>query len=316
MNIIGELDRCVGLRVTVRVLDDTGRTRDLVGVLIDRDSIEKRDGTIITFALAHVTHWRVIPKRIARAGTGGPLSIRVRELESAAAVTWPAEVTVSDGEWLLRASSGITRQANSALPLGRATATAEAALTRVIEFSRAQGIIPAVQVPLPTGEDLDQLLNSLGWTAHGDAYVLVQDTRALMPPDAALLIRYEDAPSDNWRSVQASDEAVGIMRRYPADYASVWLDGLAVGAGRIAVADDWGIISRVHVCAKHRRCGVGTAVVQALAGVIRDSGVDRLAVQIDADDAQGLGLYGSLGFRKHHMYRQRVLTEPSVKGAS
>ena len=316
MHIIGELDHCVGLRVTVRVLDDTGHTRDIVGTLLDNHRIEKRDGTIIVFALARVTHWRVIPKRAARAGMGAPLSVRVRELETAMADTWPAEVTVSHGDWLLRASSGITQRANSALPLGKPLGTVDDAVAQVIEFSRAQGIIPAVQVPLPTGKDLDQLLNSLGWAALGDYYVLVHDTRALMPPDAALLIRHEVEPSADWRSVQGPDEAVSIMQRYPADYASVWLDGLAVGAGRIAIADDWGVMSRVYVGEDHRRCGVGTAVVQALAATMRKSGVDRLALQVSADNSEALGMYGSLGFRKHHMYRHRVLTEPRVKGAS
>ncbi|NQW72359.1 MAG: GNAT family N-acetyltransferase, partial [Actinobacteria bacterium] len=107
-----------------------------------------------------------------------------------------------------------------------------------------------------------------------------------------------------------------IMQRYPADYASVWLDGLAVGAGRIAIADDWGVMSRVYVGEDHRQCGVGTAVVQALAATMRKSGVDRLALQVSADNSEALGMYGSLGFRKHHMYRHRILTEPRVKGAS
>lgn len=316
MHIIGDLGRYLGLQVTIRVLDDTGHTRDIVGTLLAGDRIEKRDGTVMSFAIARVTHWRVIPKRAAPAGTGAPLSVRVRKLETAMANTCPAEVTVRHGEWLLRASTGITQWANSAVPLGKPLGTVDDAIAQVIEFSRAQGIIPAVRVPLPTGEDLDQLLNSLGWAANVDTYVLVHDTGALMPPDADLLIRHEDEPSDNWRSVRGPDESVCRMRRYPAVYASVWVGGQAVGAGRIAIADDWGVISQVFVGDDHRRYGVGTAVVQSLAGIVRNSGVDRLAVSVSADNAEALALYGSLGFRKHHMYRHRILTEPSVKGAS
>ena len=306
----------IGRRVSIRIVAADGRSRDLVGVLTDLITVRGRDGSGMQFDPAAVSHWRLIPERTARAGMGAPLSVRVRELEAAAATTWPAEVLLMNGDWLLRASSGITQRANSALPLGKPLGSVDDAIAQVIEFSRAQGIIPAVQVPLPTGEDLDQLLNSLGWAAHGDTYVLVHDTRALIPPDAALLIRHEVEPSGNWRAVQGPDEAVSIMQRYPAHYASVWLNGLSVGAGRIAIADDWGVVSRVYVAEEHRRCGVGTAVVQALAATMRESGVDRLALEVSADNAGALGLYGSLGFRKHHMYRHRVLTEPSVKGAT
>jgi ribosomal protein S18 acetylase RimI-like enzyme len=316
MHIIGELRRCVGLRVTVRLLDDTGHTRDIVGTLLDGDRIEKRDGTVMSFAIARVTHWRVIPKHAAPAGPGSPLRLRVQELETAMADTCPADVTVRHGEWLLRASMGITQRANSAVPLGKPLGTVDDAIAHVIEFSRAQGIIPAVRVPLPTGEGLDQLLNSLGWAAIVDSYVLVHDTHALVHPDAELLIRHEDEPSGNWRSVRGPDESVSSMRRYPADYASVWVEGQAVGAGRVAIADNWGVISEVFVGERHRRYGVGTAVVQALGGSARDSGVDRLAVSVSADNAEALALYGRLGFRKHHMYRHRMFTERSVKGAS
>ena len=316
MHIIGELNECVGRLLTVRVLDDTGHTRDIVGTLLHDARIERRDGLIIAFEPSRVTHWRLIPERAARAGMGAPLSVRVRDLETAVAETWPAEVTARHGDWLLRASSGITQRANSALPLGKPPGTVDGAIAQVIEFSRAQGIIPAVQVPLPTGEDLDRVLNSLGWTATSDTHVLVHDTRALMPPDTALLIRHENEPSDDWRSVQGFDAASSIMRRYPADYASVWVDGQAVGVGRIAIADGWGVMSRVYVSKDHRGRGLGTTVVQALAGTMRDSGVDRLALQVGVDNAKALGLYGSLGFRKHHMYRHRVLTEPRVEGAS
>lgn len=306
----------IGRRVSIRIVAADGSSRDLVGMLTDLITVCGRDGSDIQFDPAAVSHWRLIHERAARAGTGAPLSVRVRELETAMADTCPTEVTVRHGEWLLRASTGIAQWANSAVPLGQPLGTVDDAIAQVIEFYRAQGIIPAVRVPLPTGEDLDQLLNSLGWAANVDTYVLVQDTGALMRPDADLLIRHEDEPSDNWRSVRGSDESVSRMRRYPAVYASVWVGGQAVGAGRIAIADDWGVISQVFVGDEHRRYGVGTAVVQTLAGIVQDSGVDRLAVSVSADNADALALYGSLGFRKHHMYRHRILTEPSVKGAS
>ena len=302
----------IGRRVSIRIVADDGRSRDLVGMLTDLITVCGRDGSGRQFDPAAISHWRLIPERAARAGTGAPLSVRVRELETAMADTWPAEVTLRHGEGLLQASTGTTQRANSALPLGMPLGTVDDVIAQVTEFSQAQGIIPAIQVPLPTDEDLDQLLHSLGWAANGDTHVLVHDTRALMPPDAEMLIRHEDEPSNDWRSVPGFDEAASIMRRYPADYASIWLDGQAVGAGRIAIANDWGVISPVFVGDEHRRCGIGTAVVQVLAAIVRDSGVDRLAVSVSADNAEALALYGSLGFRKHHMYRHRILTERSV----
>lgn len=310
MHIIGELSGSLGRRVTVRVLDDDGHARDLVGTLLDRDRIERRDGTIMEFDRSRVTHWRIVPEHAGRAGTGAPLSERVRELEAAAAATWPAEVSVVTGGWLLRASGGITQRANSALPLGGPPAAIEQAIARVVEFSRAEGITPAIQVPLPTCAELDHALGSLGWAVRSENHVLVHDTRSLVVPGSAMVFRHDDEPTDDWRSVQGPDEAASIMRRYPADYASAWAGGRAVGAGRIAMAAGWGIIGRVFVSEEHRGRGIGAALMQALAAKAQGARIERLALQVNADNAAALRLYARLGFRRHHRYRHWVLAEP------
>jgi GNAT superfamily N-acetyltransferase len=234
----------------------------------------------------------------------------VRELEAAAAATWPAEVSVVTGGWLLRASGGITQRANSALPLGGPPAAIEQAIARVVEFSRAEGITPAIQVPLPTCAELDHALGSLGWAVRSENHVLVHDTRSLVVPGSAMVFRHDDEPTDDWRSVQGPDEAASIMRRYPADYVSAWAGGRAVGAGRIAMAAGWGIIGRVFVSEEHRGRGIGAALMQALAAKAQGARIERLALQVNADNAAALRLYARLGFRRHHRYRHWVLAEP------
>ncbi len=298
--------------MTVRVLDDDGHARDLVGTLLDCDRIERRDGTIMEFDRFRVTHWRIVPEHAGRAGTGAPLSERVRELEAAAAAAWPAEVSVATGGWLLRASGGITQRANSALPLGEPPEAIEQGIARVVEFSRAEGITPAIQVPLPTCAHLDQVLGSLGWSVRSENHVLVHDTRSLALPDPAMVIRHDEEPTEDWRSVQGPDEAASIMRRYPADYASVWSGGRAVGAGRIAFAAGWGIVGRVFVSEDHRGRGIGVTVIQALAATAQGARIERLALQANADNAAALRLYARLGFRRHHRYRHWVLAEQAI----
>ena len=117
--------------------------------------------------------------------------------------------------------------------------------------------------------------------------------------------------------MQGPDAAAIIMRRCPADYVSIWVDGIPVGAGRLAISAGWGFITRVFVSHGNRRRGVGAVVVEALAAAALASGVERLALQVSVDNAAALGLYSGLGFRQHHRYRHRVrmsAADPTATG--
>lgn len=306
----------VGKRVSVRVVDADGSTRDLVGTLISPTTVKRRDESEVEFDPAAISHWRIVAMKLPTAGTGAPLSLRVREIEAAAACTWPAEISVMSGGWLLRSSGDVTRRANSALPLGNPPyggpdSSVEHAIAEVVEFARMHGMRPTIQVALPVYALLDERLAESGWDVASEHHVLVHDTRSIGVSEPATLPRrwtllHEDEPSDAWRSVQGPDAAAIIMSRWPADYMSLWVDDLPVGVGRLAISDGWGVITRVYVTPASRGRGVGVGVMEALARSALASGVERLALQVSVDNHAALGLYAKLGFRHHHRYRHRM----------
>jgi len=79
------------MRLTIAARDSQGNTRGLLGVLHEEQTIRRRDGSLATFDLDTSTHWRVVNEVSAKASFGAPMRIRIRELESAATTTWPAE---------------------------------------------------------------------------------------------------------------------------------------------------------------------------------------------------------------------------------
>jgi GNAT superfamily N-acetyltransferase len=306
----------VGKRVSIRVVSADGSTRDLVGTLTSPTRIKRRDGSEVDFDPSTIAHWRLVAATAAKAGTGAPLSLRVREIEAAAADTWPAEASVMSGGWLLRASNGVTLRANSALPLGTPpygdpNGDVGRAVVEVEHFARSHGIRPALQVALPTYSLLDGYLADAGWELAGSGHVLVHDTRDICMGEPPAFrrqwkIRNESEPSDAWSSVQGRDAASMIMSRCAANYLSIWDDGAAVGAGRLAFSSGWGLITRVFVNDASRGRGVGVAIMEALAHTALASGIERLAVQVSVENRAALALYARLGFRHHHRYRHRV----------
>lgn len=306
----------VGKRVTVRVVEADGSTRDLVGTLVSPTTVKRRDESEVEFDPAAVSHWRVVATKSQKAGTGAPMSVRVREIEAAAACTWPAEVTVMSGGWLLRSSRGVTRRANSALalgnpPYGGPDSSVEHAVAEVVEFARMHGMRPTIQVALPVYAPLDEHLAESGWDAANEHHVLVHDACSIGVRQPSTVprrwtLRHEDEPSEAWCSVQGPDAEAISMSRWPADYLSLWADDRSVGVGRLASSAGWGVITGVFVSPACRRSGAGVAIVEELARAALSSGVERLAVQVSVDNRAALGLYGRLGFRHHHTYRHRV----------
>ncbi len=308
----------IGVRLTIRVRDPEGNLRDLVGILQDDRTILRRDGSLATFDPDSITHWRVVVDVSARAGFGAPLSLRIRELEAAAATTWPADVIIEYGKWLLRASKGDTYQANSVLPTGAAPfgepgADIEATLLDVTAFYRHNELPPAIQVPLPVYAQLDEYLATRGWQIAAECHVMVTDTSDIQPyaQDLKVTVETSDEPTPAWLAVQGDGALEEIMRRYPAHYVSVLVDGQRVAAGRIAFIGSWGILTRVFVNREYRGRGIGRIIMRALADVARTQNCGKLALQVDSRDSPAISMFESLGFRLHHRDRHRVSTEGS-----
>lgn len=304
----------IGTRLTIALRDSQGNTEELLGVLHDVRTIRKRDGSLAPFNPESITQWRVVKKVSTKAGFGAPLSMRIRELEVAASTTWPADVTVEYGKWLLRASEGDTFRGNSVLPMGARPfgdpgQDIDQALFEVASFYQRHGLQPAIQVPLPAYTKLDEYLDIQGWQVAADLQCMVGDASEITPStrDVRFTVEESDEPTPELLEVQGDKALAEIMRRYSARYISVFLEGLRVATGRIAFAGSWGVLTRLYVHPHYRGRGLGRILMCELANVSRVHECDQLTLQVDSSNSPAVSLCASLGFRLHHRDRYRVL---------
>ena len=76
--------------------------------------------------------------------------------------------------------------------------------------------------------------------------------------------------------------------------------GNLVGTGALVTEDeDVGRITRVSVQHKHRRKGIGSALVKHLVGIARRRGLKRLLVETNNDWHDAIGLYKRCGFLEY-----------------
>ncbi|MBM7772027.1 ribosomal protein S18 acetylase RimI-like enzyme [Actinokineospora baliensis] len=232
----------------------------------------------------------------------------VATLESVCADAWPPQVTQELGQWRLRAASGYTGRANSALLHGDPGVPTATALGRVVSFAEEHGIRPYAQVVV--GSRWERDLAAQGWSvnlAHpkgAESAVLhsplgTGPTTAQVdtePPPGWLELAVGGAVSEAQRHVLTGGPKVG--------FASVRKGAQIVGVARGCVVDDWLHIAVVEVRHDYRRQGIATELL---------NGLDRWAagargrvLQVATDNEAALALYQRQGYRESHRYRYWV----------
>ena len=303
----------IGARLTIALRDSQGNTQELLGILQEERTIRKRDGSLENFDPDSITHWRVVTDVNAKAGFGAPLSMRIRELESAAQTAWPTDVTDECGMWLLRASKDNTLHRSSVLPtgarpFGEPGMEIDEAIHKVDGFYRKNSLPPAITVPIPAYTKLDEYLETSGWIVAAEVNFMVIDTNDLPPSEKpeTFTLKTSKEPTTEWLAVNGQQFTSEVLQ-YPANYLSIFIDDQIVASGRIAFTDNWGVITHVFVTHEYRRRGIGGLIMHALADTTREQGCSRLTLQVDSNNSPAWSLCESLGFRLHHRDRCRVL---------
>ena len=247
------------------------------------------------------------------------MTISISDLEHAAAPGWRAPDEAGLGEWLLRAASGFTGRANSALAAGDPGLPLGDAIETVVRWYAERGLPPMIAVPYPVARpersDLDQILAGLGWTVRADGATVMTamtaDVAGYVRADADVAI--EAAPDAGWlgqyhyRGQPLPPIAVRLLTSAPwQSFASIREGGETIAIGRVAASGSWAGLTAVEVDSRHRRRGLGSAVTAALAAHAAGHGFPNIYLQVADGNASARSLYGRLGFADHHGYHYRV----------
>ena len=247
----------------------------------------------------------------------GAAVIGMVELEQLMSRGWQGTTVELLGDWLLRSGSGFTGRANSVLPLGSPRCELDDALGRVHAFYRRHDLPAMFQVP-GCGEtaDLDDSLAGLGWTAFNASVVLaatLQQAMAAAPPvSRGLRVSFSSRPDDAWlagylyRGSPLPAAAIRVLVN--ADdviFAALHDDDDQVAVVRGVLTDGWLGVTALTVSQTRRRTGIGSVLMGELFRWAARRGAHSVYLQVAADNAAALALYGRLSFTEHHRYHYR-----------
>ena len=129
---------------------------------------------------------------------------------------------------------------------------------------------------------------------------------------AALDDLYRAYPESAWHADQLSvGPFVGVRNPDPSGPA------LLAAAGTHAVAAEHGVaaIGNVYVRPEARRRGYGAAVTAGVVGALIVEGIERIILNVGADNHPARALYHRLGFRDHCPYQEGGLIRRDTLGA-
>ncbi|MWA00174.1 GNAT family N-acetyltransferase [Actinomadura sp. LD22] len=233
-----------------------------------------------------------------------------QDLDGLLAAAWPARSVQDIGGWLLRHAGGVTKRANSVLPLGDPQ-DLEAALARAERFYTGLGLPTVFSLSdRARPEGLDAFLEARGYEIVDPTLGMAAELAGPYERDGVVIA---DEPSPDWLDVWWSVDgrygndlpvATEILTGVPAGYAS--LDGVAVG--RAVPQGEWLGIYAMAVAPEARRRGLGRRVLRALLGWGREQGCERAYLVVVERNAPARAMYAAEGFTESGGYHYRVKT--------
>jgi GNAT superfamily N-acetyltransferase len=228
-------------------------------------------------------------------------------VELRCADAWRAVTEDKIGDWRLRAASGFTGRANSALAIGDPGMPVRRALDQVCDFAHANGIPPVVHAVF--GSETERAVAAEGWVpniGHANGHLV----SVLIGPlgTGADGVSFPPGPSPAWWELAAGSTEPTPAQRHVLTTGEIGygVAGITAGAVRAAIVGELLHISRLAVRPEHRRRGLARELMAASGPWAAERGATECVLQVAVGNAPALALYEALGFREHHRYRYWV----------
>jgi N-acetylglutamate synthase len=241
----------------------------------------------------------------------------IQTVEELSMNAWPALQTLVYDGWLLRFANGVTRRANSVMPLYASKDNAAEKILFCEKVYADQGLPSIFKITKDSNPaDLDAILAARGYQAEAQTSVQLLDLTHIEPvtnPEVSLT----SLETEEWHAAFCRMNGVGADRQatyrqivqaiIPLKcFATLRLNGQIIGCGLgVLQAGSIGLFDIV-IDQAYRRQKYGEKMVQSLLAWGKQLGARLAYLQVMCNNAPAIGLYARLGFREEYQYWYRV----------
>jgi GNAT superfamily N-acetyltransferase len=251
---------------------------------------------------------------------------KISELEQISSNGWPAREVEYIGGWRLRANDGVTRRANSVLPLADPKRKLDDAIDAVEQFYEHRVIVPRFQMTEASApRNLDSQLVERGYVTDITVRVQTTSIRNLTAIGARHSVEMNLGITAEWLSTYATagqfdEKAIkgraDILERINAKraFALARMSDNVLGVGVGVVEQGWLGLFAIETLEAYRRAGVATSVVYSLGVWGKENGARAAYLQVEAKNMPALALYEKMGFNDMYHYWSRTKTDARKTG--
>ncbi|GHO44975.1 GNAT family N-acetyltransferase [Ktedonospora formicarum] len=239
-----------------------------------------------------------------------------RRIEEATLNSWPARQQFLFDGWVMRASEGYTKRANSITPLYPSTLPAREKIATCVRFYAHQDLPTIFRLPsfVKDSAELDTLLAQQGYQERDLTHVL---HRTLEPAQEAASSELRLLTLSEWLplfchlsnvNLEAHQPHRAILERiaFPTLYAVLYEDETPVACGLGVVEHEYCGIFDIVTASAQRRKGYATRLINGMLAQASTRGATSTFLQLVGGNQAAQHLYAKLGFSELYRYWYRI----------
>jgi GNAT superfamily N-acetyltransferase len=239
-------------------------------------------------------------------------------MEGISAISWLARERKQLGGWLLRANDGVTRRANSVLPLDSPSLEINEAIAVSVDFYQHRKLIPRFQMtPISQPEGLDDILADTGWEYGLEVAIGVAENKDVLRNPVNIETGLMFRPDEEWMKAYIAGSGhtdadpqirEQLMLRSPMKkvFAMAKIDSTIASVGIGVRYKEWVGLFNIATIPRFRNQKAGTAVSQVIVAWGKSLGATHSYLQVETRNEPAKKLYDGLGFSNYYTYWYRV----------
>ena len=241
----------------------------------------------------------------------------IRTIEEISLNAWPSLQQILYDGWILRFANGHTKRANSVNPVYKGTENVQEKIKRCREVYLSKNLATIFRItPLAHPENLDEILEALGFEKKDVSYVQVKDLEVFQPQPTSA-IRFWTEFSQEWLAnfaylreipLEEQESLKSILHNIASEncFSILIKDSQVVVCGLGVLENQYIGLFEIITAKDMQMKGYGRELILNILSWAKNKGATKAYLQVVASNEAALKLYSNLGFQEIYQYFYRT----------